>query len=351
MNGFGRILRGESTIDFVGRRKTWFILSAVFVGVSLLALAVFQLNLGLEFRGGVSVQADNPNGATVADMTDALTEMGQAESIVQVINDGEAIRVETPPADQATQDELRDVVAEVSGSDRDELSLNAVEPRFGALLARQALIALGVFLAAVTLFISWRLEFRMALAAISALIHDLIITVGIYAITGFPVTSATLVALLTILGYSLYDTVVVFDQVAETAGEAEETDTYENVINQSTNHVLVRSISTSLTSLLPVGSLLFVGSLLLGAASLHDFALALFVGIAVGTYSSVFFAGPLLAEWKKDAPVGTKRKEQEQKRREPTAGYTPRLTTTGSRRPPAGGSQRNRPPRPPKGSR
>ncbi len=351
MSTMRRLLQGKANFDFVGHRKRWLAISAGAVAVSLVALLVLQLNLGLEFRGGVAVQAPNPSGADVSDITDALAEVGLNEVIVQLVNGGEAARVETPPLDQAGQDELRQLVSDVTGAPREDLSVDAIEPRFGALLARQALIALGVFLVAVSLFISWRLEWRMAAAAITALIHDLIITAGIYAITGFPVTSATLVALLTILGYSLYDTVVVFDQVAETAGQADESETYGNVVNKATNHVLVRSLATSLTSLLPVGSLLFVGSVLLGAASLRDFALALFVGVAVGTYSSVFVAGPLLAEWKKDAPVGTKRRAEQEKTRQPTPGYTPRLTTSGSRRPPAGGSAKNRPPRPPKGAK
>ncbi|MGF1668022.1 MAG: protein translocase subunit SecF [Acidimicrobiia bacterium] len=351
MSAFSRLMQGRTKFDFVGLRKRWFALSGAFVAISLAAVAIFGLNLGLEFRGGVAVQAPNPAGADVATITDSLAEIGLRDVVVQLINDGEAARVETLPLDQAGQDELRDAVAAVTGTDRSELSLDAVEPRFGALLARQALIALGVFLAAASLYMSWRLEWRMAAAAMAALVHDLIITVGIYAITGFPVTSATLVALLTILGYSLYDTVVVFDQVAETAGQADETDSYPDVINEATNHVLIRSLATSVTSLLPVGSLLFVGSILLGAASLQDFALALFVGISVGTFSSVLVAGPLLAEWKKNAPVGTKRTESAERSRQPSPVYTPRLTTSGSRRPPTGGSAKNRPPRPPKGAK
>lgn len=347
--GLSRLLNGRTNIDFVGHRKRWYTISGIGMAISVLALVLLGLNLGLEFRGGVAIQTSNPAGATVATMTDALAEIGQADPLVQLINDGEAVRVETPPLDQAGQEELRQVVADVTGSPRDELSVEAVEPRFGALLARQAVIALTVFIGAVALFISWRLEWKMALAGLAALVHDIIITTGVYAVTRFSVTSATVVALLTILGYSLYDTVVVFDRVTETAEEAEKGDTYPDVINRSMNHVLVRSLNTSLTSLLPVGSLLFVGSILLGAASLQDFALALFVGIASGTYSSVFVAGPLLAEWKKNDPVGHAKRQRE--KQPATQSYTPRLQTSGPRRPPTGGSRQNRPPRPPKGGR
>jgi preprotein translocase subunit SecF len=348
--GFTRLIQGKTNIDFVGRRKTWYMISGVGIAISLVALALLGLNLGLEFRGGVAIQTVNPNGVSVAGMTDALSEIGQTDPLVQEINGGEAIRVETPPLDEVGQEELRQVVSDATGAPRDELSVEAVEPRFGALLARQALIALSVFLGVVALFIAWRLEWKMALAGLAALAHDIVITTGVYALTRFSVTSATVVALLTILGYSLYDTVVVFDRVTEEAENAEKDQTYPEVVNRSMNQVLVRSLNTSLTSLLPVGSLLFVGSLLLGASSLQDFALALFVGIASGTYSSIFVAAPLLAEWKKDDAVGHRKREKD---RQPAAGqsYTPRLQTSGPRRPPSGDGRRNRPPRPPKGAR
>ncbi len=158
------------------------------------------------------------------------------------------------------------------------------------------------------LFISWRLEFKMALAGLAALFHDLLITIGVYALTGFAVTPATVVAILVILGYSLYDTVVVFDQVEELV-EIEERKTYSEIVNQAMNSVLARSLATSLTSLLPVGSILFVGSFILGAPTLLDFALALFVGIAAGTYSSIFFAAPILATLKENEEEWQERAE------------------------------------------
>jgi preprotein translocase subunit SecF len=349
MSGFSRLVQGRTNIDFVGRSKQWFTISGIAVAIALVALAVFQLNLGLEFRGGVSIQTGNPAGADVQTVNDALTDIGISDPVVQLINDGEAIRVETPPLDPEGQDELRQLVSDVTGSPRDELSVEAVEPRFGELLARQAVIALVVFLGAVALFITWRLEWKMALAGLAALAHDIAITVGVYAITRFSVTSATVVALLTILGYSLYDTVVVFDKVTEAAAHAEKNDTYPGVVNRSMNQVLVRSLNTSLTSLLPVGSLLFVGSLLLGAASLRDFALALFVGIASGTYSAIFVAAPLRARWKTDDPIG--RGPSSRDRTAAAAGYPPRLQPAGPRRPPSGGSRSKRPPRPPKSGR
>jgi preprotein translocase subunit SecF len=159
-----------------------------------------------------------------------------------------------------------------------------------------------VFLIVIMVFITWRFEWKMAVAALAALFHDLIITGGLYALVGFLVTPATIIAILTILGYSLYDTVVVFEKVNENTHELHDRATISGIVNLSLNQVLMRSINTSLTSLLPVGALLLVGFLALGAETLKEFALALFIGIAVGTYSSIFIAAPILARWKEREP-------------------------------------------------
>jgi preprotein translocase subunit SecF len=302
MSALGRLTRGETKVDFVGRRRRWFTISAVLIVISFASFGLRGLNLGLEFEGGLGLQAPNPAGADVAEIRDSLESVGVADATIQLVDDGEAVRITTPELDEAVLNEAVDAVAGVTGSDRADISIEAVGPTFGALVARRALIALGVFLGVVVLFISWRLEFKMALAGLAALFHDLLITVGVYALTGFPVTPATVVAILVILGYSLYDTVVVFDKVEELIQLDEEEKnsrkTIAEIVNQAMNSVLARSLATSLTSLLPVGSILFVGSLILGAPTLRDFALALFVGIAAGTYSSIFVAAPLLATWK-----------------------------------------------------
>lgn len=302
MSALSRLTRGETTIDFVGRRRRWFAISALLLIVSIAAFGLRGLNLGIEFEGGLGLQSPNPAGAGVAEIRDSLEAVGVIDATIQLVDDGETVRVTTPELDESLLDQAVDAVAEVTGSDRTEISIEAVGPTFGALVARRALLALGVFLGAVVLFISWRLEFKMALAGLAALFHDLLITVGVYALTGFPVTPATVVAVLVILGYSLYDTVVVFDKVEELVELEEEQKnpkkTIAELVNESMNSVLARSLATSLTSLLPVGSILFVGSFILGAPTLRDFALALFVGIAAGTYSSIFVAAPLLATWK-----------------------------------------------------
>jgi preprotein translocase subunit SecF len=313
MSAWRRLNRGETTIDFVGNRKRWFLISAAIILVSLASLGIRGLNLGIEFEGGLGLQSPNPAMADVAAVRDALVEVGVDDATIQFLDDGEAVRVTTRELDEDTLNEAVDAVASVTGSSRAEISIEAVGPSFGALVARRALIALAVFLGAVVIFISWRLEFKMALASLAALFHDLIITLGVYSLSGFPVTPGTVVAVLVILGYSLYDTVVVFDKVEELV-EIEDKKTYPEIVNQAMNSVLARSLATSLTSLLPVGSILFVGSFILGAPTLRDFALALFVGIAAGTYSSIFVAAPLLATWKEREPEWKERADWVERR-------------------------------------
>lgn len=367
MSRLGRLSRGETDIDFVGLRKRWFTISAVLIGISLLALAVRGLNLGLEFEGGTLVQAPNVAGLEIEDMRDALAPIGLSDARIQFIDGGTEVRVQTPPLDPDTEVELIDAIVDATGSERVDASIESVGPTFGAQVARQAVIALVVFLGFAALFITWRLQWKMAGAGLAALAHDLVLTVGVYAVTGFEVTPATVVALLTILGYSLYDTVVVFDRVEELEDTLEIDLTYSDLINRSMNQVVVRSLATSFTSLLPIGSLLFVGALLLGASSLQDFALALFVGIGAGTYSSIFFAAPLLAIWKEREPEWIDMRERLDRRAaekaaraagEPVAPVkppkgetgptepTPRKPTGAKPRPPKGAGAK---PRPPKG--
>ena len=297
MSIFGRLYRGETNFDFIGARRIFYRISAVLLLASVLSLAIRGLNLSLDFRGGVAVEALNPAGADVADVRAALAPLGLDDARIQVLADGQEFRVQTEALDSDAADAFVRAVADVAGTQVSETSVDEVGPTFGAQIAERAVLALVVFLGAVILFMSWRLEWKMALSGIAALFHDLLITFGVYSITGFEVTPATIIAVLTILGYSLYDTVVVFDKVQENVESADRV-TFTDIVNRSMNQVLMRSVNTSLTSLLPVGSLLFVGSFLLGARTLLEFALALFVGIAIGTYSSVAVASPLLANWK-----------------------------------------------------
>lgn len=313
MSVLGRVNRGETTIDFVGNRRRWLTISAIALLISLAALGVRQLNLGIDFVGGLAMQTPNPAGAQVEDVRSALEGAGITDATIQFLDDGEAVRITTRELDSAVEDAAVEAVVDVTGSPRAEMSIDAVGPTFGELIAQRALIALAVFLGAVVLFISWRLEFKMAVAGLAALFHDMLITIGVYALTGFQVTPATVVAVLVVLGYSLYDTVVVFDKVEELV-LVEEEDTYSGIVNKAMNSVLARSLATSLTSLLPVGSILFIGAIILGAPTLRDFALALFVGIAAGTYSSIFVASPILATWKEKEPEWIERAEWVQRR-------------------------------------
>jgi preprotein translocase subunit SecF len=297
MSVFTRMYRGETDFDFVGAAQKTLIVSGVLVVLSLVLLVVRPLNLSIDFTGGTVVIATNDADASIGEVRSAMSSVGLGGARVQLTGEG-FIRVQTEALDPELQDELIVAVAEVAGVSINEVTVSAVGPTFGAEVTRRALEALLIFLVVVTLYITWRFEWKMAVAALAALFHDLIITGGIFAAFQFVVSPATVIAILTIMGYSLYDTVVVFDKVTENVEEMHDRYTYTEIVNTSMNQVLMRSINTSLTSLIPVGSLLLIGSLAFGAETLQEFALALFIGIALGTYSSIFVAAPLLAMWK-----------------------------------------------------
>ncbi|HVE91878.1 MAG TPA: protein translocase subunit SecF [Actinomycetota bacterium] len=294
-----RLRRGGFTYDFVGKTKRWLLISAAIMVLSIGSLAVRRLNLGLEFKGGTSFQVEAKQGATVDDFERIVEEAGIDEPVVQKVGQ-RGFLVQTEHLKPEKQTEVKSKLAREAGVPEAEVNVTDVGPRWGQQITAKALRALLAFLVVVTLYISLRFEPKMAGSALLALVHDLIATAGIYALIGFVVTPATVIALLTILGYSLYDTVIIFDRVRERSRNlsAAGKQTYSDIANESLNQVLVRSLNTSLVSLLPVGSLLFVGSYLLGAETLRELALALFLGIAVGAYSSVFLAVPVLAAWK-----------------------------------------------------
>ena len=298
MNVLKRLYHGDTHFDIVGNRSRWFTLSAILLLVSALALGIRGLNLGVDFEGGVLVEVENPAGASVAEVRSELASVGIDNAKVQTTGGGAGIRVQTEELDDARLQRLIDQVAAVAGVDTADASVQTVGPSFGGRVTTSAIRALIIFLIVVAIFISVVLQWKMAGAALVALIHDLVLTAGVYALVGFEVTPNTVIAVLTILGYSLYDTVVVFDKVLENEEERGDRHTASALINMSMNQVVMRSINTSLTSLLPIGSLLFVGSFLLGATTLREFALALFIGVAAGTYSSIFVAAPVLALWK-----------------------------------------------------
>jgi preprotein translocase subunit SecF len=301
-----RLYNGEVSYDFIGRRKVWYAISGAFVLISLVSLLVRGFNLGIDFEGGGVFEFKPNTATTVTEVKDTVQAAGvPGEPIVEKIGSGIGqYRVKT---ESLSSDEVSAVAAQLSskyGVKPDDINPTSVSATWGKQITNKALLGLGVFLLLVILYISARFESRMAAAAIIALLHDIIITAGIYSIVGFEVTPSTVIAFLTILGYSLYDTVVVFDKVREnTVGLAGGSRMdYSSAANLSVNQTLMRSINTSLTSLLPVGSLLFVGVFLLGAGSLKDLSLSLFVGIATGAYSSIFVATPLLADLKEREP-------------------------------------------------
>ena len=292
------LYHGTTTFDFYGGRRRWFTASLVIVVVSIGALAIRHLNLGVDFKGGTLIEMENPSGAVVGEVRSAIEALGIVGAKVQSTGGGAGLRVQTSQLSPADEDAVVQSVATLAGVDPAEASRQSVGPTFGRSIAASALRALIIFLIVVALFITWRMEWKMAATALLALGHDLIFTAGIYALVGFEVSPATVIAILTILGYSLYDTVVVFDKLEENVLERGDRHTFSALVNMSMNQVLMRSVNTSLTSLLPIGSLLFVGSFLLGATTLREFALALFIGVATGTYSSIFLAAPILGVWK-----------------------------------------------------
>lgn len=313
MSVLNRMYRGETTFDFVAISKKTLIVSIALVVASILMMIVRPFNLSIDFTGGVIITVENTSDATVESIRGELRSVGYSDARVQITGDG-VVQVQTEALSADEQDVLTRTVAEAVGADVNDLNEKAVGPTFGAEVTKKALQALVVFLIVVALFIAWRFEWKMAVAALAALFHDLVIAGGIYALIAFVVTPSTIIAVLTILGYSLYDTVVVFDKVNENIDEEDTKTTYNTIVNISMNQVLMRSINTSLTSLLPVGSLLLVGFLAIGAETLKEFALALFIGIAIGTYSSIFVAAPILARWKTREPEWARREVRAAKR-------------------------------------
>jgi preprotein translocase subunit SecF len=297
-----RLYRGETGIDFVGRRRTWFIISGVFVLISLAALGFRGLNLGIEFQGGAVYSVPNAT-CSIETARDVASETTGAEAIVTETGAG-IIRVQTPPVDAAQSQAVSVALADACGVAATDITVQVVGPTWGAEITAKGIQALVVFLVLVSLFLAIYFEWRFAIAALIALIHDIVLTVGIYAITGLQVTPATLIGFLTILGYSLYDTVVVFDKVKEdTKGiTAQSVMTYGEAANRAVNQVLVRSINTTITSLLPVVAIIVVGAGLLGAGTLLDLAVALAVGMLAGVYSSIFIATPIAVVLKNTQP-------------------------------------------------
>lgn len=296
---------GHKSVDFVGRWKTWMAVSAAIIVVSIAGLIWRPLDFGIEFVGGaeysVALDPSQVNTDTADAIREAVADTGiENASDPEVVTSGtQAILIQTKPL---TRDESNQVVAAIQSATTADASVSQTElgASWGKEVAKRSLIGLAVFLVLVVLFIwAYFREWKMSVAAIVALAHDILITIGIYALSGFEVTPATVTGILTILGFSLYDTVVVFDKVKEnTADLSRSRMTYAQAANLAVNQTLVRSINTTIVALIPVAAILYVGVVQLGTGSLKDLALALFVGMAAGAYSSIFVATPLLAQLK-----------------------------------------------------
>jgi preprotein translocase subunit SecF len=300
------LYEGHISIDFVGRKWLWYAISGVIVLVALSGLWFKGLNLGIEFEGGVeytvSVPSSELNQGTVDELRQAVAATGIPEAASPIVNtSGSSIRVQTEAMSNDATDTVIAAIADKTGvNPTDDISTQEVGASWGSQVRDRAVTGLIVFLVLVMLFIwAYFREWKMSIGGIVALFHDLIITVGVYALSGFEVTPATVTGVLTILGFSLYDTVVVFDKVREnTKNLRQSRQTYAELANLAINQTLVRSINTSIVALLPVGALLYVGIFQLGSGALKDLALALFVGMAAGAYSSIFIATPLVAQLK-----------------------------------------------------
>jgi|LakMenEpi03Aug12_release.lakeMendotaPanAssembly.Ray.scaffolds.fasta_scaffold03872_26 preprotein translocase subunit SecF len=300
---FGRLYHGETSFDFVGKRKIGFTISITLIVLTLGSLFTRGLNLGIDFEGGVAWQVPSSETMDVDAARAVLDDNGvpTENAKVQTLTSGTTTSIRIQVGDQTTEvrAKVQSDLATKANVDINEVSVSSVSSSWGRAITEKAIRALIAFMVLVGIYIAWRFEWRMALAAILAMLHDVLISVGIYSMIGFEVTPATVVAFLTILGFSLYDTIVVFDKVKDNIEKFGPSRTsMADITNVSMNQVLMRSLNTSLAAVLPVLSLLILGSGVMGAIALREFAIALLVGLITGSYSSIYIATPLLSIFK-----------------------------------------------------
>ncbi|MGY1663902.1 protein translocase subunit SecF [Geodermatophilus sp. SYSU D00705] len=297
-----RLYNGEAGLDVVGRSRLIYRITAVVVLLCLLAIVFRGFNFGIDFAGGNSFRLPGTE-QQLEQVREAAEDAGADVASAQVVG-GNTVLLRTGALDNDEERAVVDAVADAAGIDASQVSPESVSAEWGRDITDQAVFALIVFLVAVTLFLAVRFQPKMAIGAMAALVHDIVVTAGVYALVGFEVTPSTVIGFLTILGFSLYDTVVVFDKVDENTKDVVRSArmTWGEAANLAVNQTLMRSINTSVIALLPVAGLLFVGAGLLGVGTLKDLALVLFVGLAAGTYSSIFLATPIVADLKAREP-------------------------------------------------
>ena len=309
--GFGRLFRGETDINFIGKSRRWFTISAVVILVGLASLVIRGLNFGIDFKGGVSWEVPSAT-LSISQVKSAISSYGLSSATIVTLGGGGGRTIQVQ-ADLNTLSQSEKSAKELAVSTAlakaahvavNQVSLTDVGPTWGGEITSKAVRALIFFFLAIAAYISLRFEPKMAVSALVAVIHDILVTVGIYSLSGFQVTPSTVIAVLTILGYSLYDTIVVFDRVKENITNSVQVGrrAYSDAVNDSVNQVLARSINTSVVAIIPILSVLLVGAYLLGATTLENFGLALFIGLTTGAYSSIFIASPILAWLKEREP-------------------------------------------------
>ena len=301
----GRLYRGEVSFNFVGRQRLWYTISGLILLISVVALLTRGLNFSEEFKGGSSFQFPANSSTSQGAIAQVVNSAGGGQATVQHLT-GRTSQwvVQTSSLVPTVTTQVASAISAAFHIPVNQISVSFVGATWGSQISSKAIEALIIFLVVIVIYLTIAFEWKMAVAAFVALLHDIVITTGVYALVGFPVAPATVIGLLTILGYSLYDTVVVFDKVRENTAGLLTTgrSTYSEAANLALNQTLVRSINTSLTALLPVASILFIGGALLGTGTLNDLSLVLFVGMLSGTYSSIFIATPVLADLKEREP-------------------------------------------------
>jgi preprotein translocase subunit SecF len=301
------LYQGRKSYDFIGHRAVWYLISGTLVAAAILVILIKGMNFGIEFTGGTEY--------TVSNLSSDVADQSTADELASEIGDSSAGGVSSPQVTTAGTDGLivqmenvsaaddlkvRAIIKDVTGASGDDVSKTEVGASWGQEVAKRALIGVGIFLTLVVLFIwGYFREWKMSVAALIALFHDIALTIGVYSLSGFPVTPAAVTGLLAILGFSMYDTVVVFDKIRENTHDLRSSrQSYAQAANLAVNQTLVRSINTSIVALIPIGAILYVSAVQLGASSLKDLALAQFVGMAAGVFSSVFIAPRVLVQMK-----------------------------------------------------